>query len=244
MFELSELKLIILENPYDLMEKSQVRDLFSRMVELKVKGYRHEYDYGVMPVDSTDFIANHIMICLESEEGFKPVCAYRSLSLQRSMAFKAQFPALALAKERGSSALVREVQEMIDFSLANGRGLSYDSSWTVDPELRKERKNNRIFLELLMALCVLYHRDYNLPDWITAGILRLETHEVFYRMGLVPFENDPVIKHPAVHDEEAIFVKLKENSEAALEMAEKYKALWKERVVYAAGLSPAADTLF
>src|SRR4051794_13077167 len=108
------LKLAVINCPYDNWDNSSVRDLFCRIIGLKLAGYRGKHPYGALPLDTTDFVATHVAIGIdEGLQGFRPIMAYKTVTQERCKIHNLPFPALTLARASGGDAHARKVEEIL-----------------------------------------------------------------------------------------------------------------------------------
>jgi hypothetical protein len=92
------LQIVVLESPYDNMNDPLVRDLFSKIVQLKIEGYRLVYPYGVLPVDSYDFIATHHLVCREINGSYQVLMGVKYITLKKCLTHNLPFPGIALLR--------------------------------------------------------------------------------------------------------------------------------------------------
>ena len=97
-----KLKIVVLEAPYDSLKEKHAPDIFGKIISLKLQGYGPEYPYGTMPVDTNDFIATHLAVCVEDGSELKPIMAYKTVQQRKCRAHGVQFPGQYLPKISGA----------------------------------------------------------------------------------------------------------------------------------------------
>lgn len=235
MSDFNKIKFVILDCPYDTWDDPRTRELFTKMVGLKLRGFRHEHFYGVMPVDASDFVGLHQIICEEREGELNPVLASRVISLDRCRVHNLVFPALSLVRLAQAPEHEEVVQSIVDRCERNGIGLSYDSSWTIDPEIRKDRARTARLRDMFTAIYVLSHQEYNLPEIIGGGTLRFKADQYFSYWGYEWISRsgrrlDPIsVAH--LGGEQVAVMHLQRFSPEALAIADQWKLLWKRRLI-------------
>ncbi len=222
------LRIAILENPLATWDQELTRSLFCKIVALKRSGYGSEHNEGVMPLDASDFFGTHLMVCKESSSGeLVPIIAYKSVTLERCDHYRMTFPALTVLQTSRSDA--SRLLELMERSRKEGFGLSYDSSWTMDVDTRKDRANSASYRSLVTTIGVTYHLQKGLDQWLAAGIKRFKTDAYFSWMGGVPIGSE--FKFFGLYDDPAAMIHVPHTSEAALKVAEANADLWERRLV-------------
>jgi hypothetical protein len=95
-----QLRVVVLESPYDTWELPQVEKIFSDMIGIKLRGYGRQYPYGVLPVDGADLISTHLLLC--DKDSLQPIMGIRWTSLNKCRAHYITFPALSLVQQAGA----------------------------------------------------------------------------------------------------------------------------------------------
>lgn len=242
------LRVVILECPYDtLIENSAANQLYPHLLTLKIKGYRAVYPYGVLPMDTADFIANHIILAEETPEGFIPHTAFKSITLSRCKTHFLDFPAFNLLKitdSQPSQAYRRYLEKILEEATAKGEEVGYNGSWTVSKDLQK-MKDRFDFRKASITLMARYYTTYNIKHIIAAASAKYKVDHLKVFMGydyfsegserlaplnLVPYGSEPFY-----------MMHLKEFSQQTFELCEvpEYRKLWEERVTIAPAAAPA-----
>lgn len=227
----TKFRMVVLECPYDTWDDPLAQEMFSKMVSLKLAGYLKEYPYGALPLDTTDFIANHLLLCVEEKGGYEPVMASRAVSLERCDTHRLGFSPLNLMKVLGKADHEKAIQSLIDRSRKEGSALSYSSSLTVRPDFR----GNKEIQTLLRATHVLYHREYGIPTSIAGGVVRFKADLTLGSVGYEPLsldgkQLDPV-EVPFVWGESTRFLVMNKISAAGNKVADENREVWDNRIV-------------
>ena len=99
----ASLKIVTIEPLYDNWNNFLARDLFGQIVDVKLKGFGAHYPYGVMPIDTSDFISTHHLICQERDGELEVLSAFKTVDLNKAITHNLTFPALSLVKLAGLS---------------------------------------------------------------------------------------------------------------------------------------------
>src|SRR3974390_261236 len=81
------LRFVTLACPLERWREPDVRAAFAEMVRLKMLGFSSQHAAGIMPVDTSDFIASHVLTCVEGSDGLHVASAFRSISTERCREF-------------------------------------------------------------------------------------------------------------------------------------------------------------
>lgn len=180
------LKLVILDCPYDSWEQPGTQELFGKLVQMKKAGYSPYYPYGALPVDTSDFVGRHRLICKDVEGKLIPVAGFRGISLDRCEVHRIAFP--AIAKCRGSNATVHEkaVFKILSRAKEEGRQINYEGSMTLDPEVHKSPEFTGLFKNLVGGILHCDMRDANISELVCTAVMRLKVNKYFTALGFLP----------------------------------------------------------
>ena len=59
------IRLVVIDCPYESWHAPFPRELFAKMVDLKLRGFKSHYSHGVLPLDTTDFLMNAISAVMD-----------------------------------------------------------------------------------------------------------------------------------------------------------------------------------
>jgi hypothetical protein len=244
--EAPSLKVVALECPYDNWSSDATQEAFGRMVGLKLQGYREEYPYGILPVDATDFVATHHMVCEEytvdgphgTTREMRPIMAYKSVRWARCRVHRLPFPLVAVAKACGQSELERTVRSILERCEATGKDVFYDSAWTMRPDVRKDPARKKLLHRIMRGIYVLAHRERvaaEEAELLCMATLRLRTDHLFewwgYRRLMLGESVLPSFAMVPYFDERVAAFHLRDGfSREALDEAAACEQLWADRL--------------
>jgi hypothetical protein len=230
----SDFRIVVLDCPYNTWANKETQELFTAIVGLKLKGYLPVYEHGVMPVDSYDFIATHLLVCVEEDSRLRPVTGFKSVTTSACERFNLPFPTNAVLGAGRTGAHGRAVGNIMERCRTTGKELCFDSSWTVDPEFRKQRELNLLLQELFISNVIQWHRPERAHEVLGTGILRVRTNRFFERVGFHPVELDgaplPPFEQASLRGSPAVLIHLQQSSDFAQGMAAKHQPLWENRI--------------
>lgn len=232
-----KLKMVILKGSAEIWsqcEDNGFKNLFYKMVQLKLRGYEAEYPKGVLPVDSTDFFADHILICEESQGELIPLSGIKSTTLKESRFRKVSFPGLSLVQAAQATPHIEAMEKLIEHCLDHDKNLAYTGSWTILPEVRKNRPLTQEITRHFHAAYIFHHLENEVDEIITGGTMRFKADQFFGKMGhdLFCFQDQPLkpihVKH--LFGEKVQILHLKKFRNEALEQAQLLKDCWDKRI--------------
>lgn len=225
---------VILDCPYDTWSDSFTRDLFGKLVDLKFKGYLMSYPYGTLPVDTSDFVATHLIICKKDQDSLTPIMSYKTISRSRCLKHNITFPALSILQAARAQDHIFHVEKFLARAKEEKREISYDGSWTMTPELRKDKERSEELKVIMRAITVQYHLGYNVPEIIGFGLPRFKTEKFFETIGYEQIkhegENLPYVLMPSLQNEPVALVHLEKFTDQAVQDAKTHEYLWLNRL--------------
>jgi hypothetical protein len=231
---IDRIRFVILESPYDTWGHPMTESLFSKMVTLKLNGYGREYPYGVMAVDTTDMICDHLLICEETEDGLRPLVGNKSIPLSKCEQFHLPFPGLSLLEEAGAKDHVVSMQKLIAHTKAHGGDLRYAGGWTMDPNERGQGEWSKQLRELFTAIYISYYLSIPKVGVITGATMRFKIETYTKWLGHEPLhldgkELDPInVVHLA--GEKVLWTYMNRIGLEPRIVAKKWAKLWHDRL--------------
>jgi hypothetical protein len=227
-------QVVVLDCAYDTWGNPQTRELLLRTLSLKLNGYLSAYPYGTLPIDTTDFICAHLLICERRSHELFPVMGYKCTSLDRSKTHRLAFPCQAILQASGADAHLKQAEQIVGEAVSAGRRISYDGSWTLDPVIRADEILAPRFKDALIALNVLHHLDSDIPEILGFGMPRFKTDQFFRFIGYEPVSGGdgplPELKMSTLQNEPAVLMHLRKFTDLALAVAKRFEPLWRNRI--------------
>lgn len=230
-------QLVILECPYEIWDQPLVQTLFAKMVLLKRRGYGHNYQNHVLPVDTSDYIATHVLLCTRDTDGsFTPVMGLKSISLKICTKYKLNFPGLGLVQSAKKQAHIEVVESIIKRCEDQKKGLAYFGSWTIDTDFKKTYyQKNKDLVEAVNIFYFALNKEQNISEVILGGTLRFHTERFFQTLGQRPIamNGDELEPINVVHlDKEPVVVMhgKVESSEVLILGRKKWQKIWNDRI--------------
>jgi hypothetical protein len=229
------LRIVVLESPYDTLSDPLVQDLFSRTMKLKIEGYQTVYPYGVLPVDSYDFIATHQLVCREKNGRYEILMGAKYVTLQKCMTHRLPFPGLSLLRSSAATPHAQILESLLERYSKNPEKVSYGSSWTIDPISRSNPVVKKTLKDLMTATLVHYETELETVERFCCGAPKIKTDLYFENLGYhrLSDQNNPLpaFNQASLMGEAAVMLRCSNFSDAALNIAESYRDLWESRLV-------------
>ncbi len=224
-----KVQFVLIDEPIHIYNEKALK-LWQKALWAKELGYRQEYKSNVLPMGEDDFVASHLIAAEELENGeLEPMFMYKSIRLSQCQRFKIQFPLLKLLKgtEYENSPIVENI-------LNDGREITYDSSWTINPVYKqKGREFCKWLRDLTTAYALSYHQQFDIPRWITCGVTKFKIDKYFEYLGGKEVLSE--FKLPIIDGESVRMLFIEDTSKtppACLEVVEQYQYLWKDLLVF------------
>lgn len=227
-------KVVVMDCPYDTWSSPETQYLFSEIINLKLTGYKDVYTDGVLPVDTYDFIATHLLVCTEEDGKLKPLTGFKSVTSARCRRFNLPFPTSPLLSLGNAPLHAEAVDSIMKDCDASGNILAFDSSWTVHPDAKKTRSVHHVLQELFIANVVNWHTASTPHQLLGTGIRRVRTDRFFERVGFKRVARAgqplPTFGQASLAGSEAFLIHLEKFSEFATQLAQKYQWFWDNRI--------------
>lgn len=155
-------RFVVLREVYDLMDFGIVRELFPQLIRLKTVGYRKEYESNVLPFDSSDFVATHLLLCDQRGPNLLPVLGFKSVTLKSCDDHRITFPMLGMLDnlEQDTSAHAVILSILNDHrSKGLSEKIAYNGSFTILPELREDKALMKHLWDITFSLLSNYYTE-------------------------------------------------------------------------------------
>lgn len=184
-----EFQIILLKGCFGNFLDKRVRDLFTQIIKLKRLGYGPRYDGSVIPVDTTDFFATHILIC-EKRNHANILSCLKTVSLKECIDHYLGFPLLKISNESRAKEHMVVVEKMVQNYAKTPQDLFYLGGWTINPKVKKDKKLVNTIKDITKAMDNLCHNHFSdNPHVVGAAVKKYKAHEFFMKYGYRKMEN-------------------------------------------------------
>lgn len=231
---LTGLKIVILDHPSMIWDHPIMKDMMYRVFRLKLQGFGHELTNQALPLDTSDFITTHLALCKRDGKQLIPIMAFKMTTLERVQVHDLTFPALTLVQQANSVHHINYINDVIKNSQQNAFNIAYTASWTIDPNVRKDRAFTATLRDIFKAMYTLAGQYYDVRQIITGSTPRFQTDSICEELGHRPFiinnKELPLIDIPHLHGQRVRMMHLTEYSSKALEASKRWSNLWDDRI--------------
>ncbi len=238
---MKNVKIVVLESPYDSWHDSSVGNLLRDLMGVKLRGYGRQYPYGVLPVDGADLISTHLAVCRVEDDGYlRPVMAIRWTSLKKCRLHFMSFPGMSLLQQAAVPEHVSALERIIADLDKRDTDLFYSGALSIDPLCKTDKEQSLFLRELLTLMYVQYQKQSGFSELMAGGTVRFKIDSWLADIGHEPLHDEPIkVKHLA--GETVRVMHLREFSFEALKIAKKWKHLWDERLIVGAPPATLSD---
>lgn len=234
---LASCRIVRLDNPHEQWSDPLVRKLFEKTTTLKFEGYGRKYPTGVIPTDASSWFCDHFLVCREDGE-LQPIMGFQRVTLERCRSYYRPFSPLALCEEARCARHITEMKKLVSEFDNHPDKLSYTGCFTIDPELRADRKLVEELTQLMMALHYFFHQEEGDGHEIVAGgVVRFKVDFHCMNYGFTPLlesnggNDKDTLPVGFVAGEETRLLRLKKFNQYAADMAGAYVSMWEDRIV-------------
>jgi hypothetical protein len=170
-------QIYIIYNTYDLFHNNDVvRNLLADNWGMKLRGYRKYFPYGVLPIDSYDYLCHHIIIKHKASD--KVIMGFKSLTKSNCDRYGYDLPIKQhLINDYGDKYKYHSlaIDQWIAECQNRNQDLAYSTGFTIEPTLPKDEK---IFLtDALFYLFYHFYTTYKIPNILQAISIRFKLDE-------------------------------------------------------------------
>ena len=231
----TQLRVIIVENPFENWKAPLIPDLFQQTVNLKRLGYEGYYPKGFLPLDTGDFVATHHLICEENEQGFSVIAGYRSLKLETCNTYGLRFPGLAvLDKDKGVEKHQAAAKIVLDQIQKSGKSMSFGSGFTVHPKIRGDREMVAYLKDITRALMINYPLENGIDEEMGLSVPKVKTDKFFSEIGyeFISLHGTalPPFKHADIGNDEVYLIHRTGFTPYAYEALKRHQSLLENKI--------------
>ncbi len=228
-------KMIVLDCPIDSMSDPFSREIFSKIIDLKIRGYSRVYEYGMLPVDTSDFVATHCATFEIINNEYIPLMAYKTTPLSRLKVFNLHNPLVAIAKYNNSEKHAQIVEEFVEKNNNLGFEVYYNGGFTISPDIIKDPIKRKFAWDMMTSFHA-FNGEYNQsPKVIGGGTVRFKMEEKYEHMGYKAMyyngEKLPPLPVFFAHNDLTQFIQIEETPEEAKKISSNYQELWEDRLI-------------
>lgn len=230
--------MVLIRSPHEIMQDPFTSEIFPKVINLKTTGYQKEYGELVLPFDSSDFVASHLLLTEIMPDGsLCPVLGFKSVTLKRCDDYKIPFPVLGMVEGTTENHEYKNTfMNLMNKYRAEGRSdqLAYNGSFTVLPRIRENKVLMKSLWDITFSLLTNYYIDYNIHHVVAVCSTTFNVHKkkaalgwnfINTAEGILEAYNCKVLCGSSFIPMELVDIKAKSQ-----ESSEKYKDMWENRI--------------
>jgi hypothetical protein len=238
------IKIVVIDCFYDTLASSAVQHLLGQLAYFKIHSYQQEYPYGILPFSGHDLVGTHLLLCEEKDGKFEILMGFKMLTVDQCEKFFLEFPAISVLSNQETQIQRQAIQEEIDKSKRDGLQFGYMGSWTIRPDIRKNKLLTKLCYDMSTAFIAWAVYEYGIEKTIVLASLRFHVDKFnegngFVRMkfngkDLPDFDAQSFFGEPS-----CVSILYRENlSQKAHELVRTFQPLWNNRVEYKSDIKP------
>lgn len=232
-----KLRLVVLDCAYNTFESSGTQSLFSKVIAMKIAGYRKHYPYGVLPADSYDFVATHMLLCEEKNGELDPLMGMKFTTYEKCKTHNLEFPIFHIVDQKYHEHH-QAVEDTVNGLVAKGESVAYSASWTMSEKVRRDPRLTEFCKYLNIALFYYYKETFGIQNVVDGATVRFKIEKWKAFLGYEPFQYQgaPLGQVPCdpFFGEMILLMHLKKFTAEAVAFARQFDYLWEQRLVIAA----------
>lgn len=174
-------RMVLIRSPHEIMHDQFTSELFPKVIGLKTAGYQKEYGEFVLPFDSSDFVASHLLLTEIMPDGsLSPVLGFKSVTLKRCDDYKIPFPVLGMVEGTTPNPEYREsFLNIMNKYRDEGRSdqLAYNGSFTILPRVRENKILMKSLWDITFSLLTNYYIEYNIHHVVAVCSTTFNVHK-------------------------------------------------------------------
>jgi hypothetical protein len=227
----SMFKIIIIESPYfTLRDSSLARELFGKVLGVRLNAYLQDYGEGVLPLGKEDFLSDLVIICQESKSELVPIYSFKITSFKTCETFKLTFPLISMLEDRYQDDVrLAKIKSFVENKLRSGKHMAYFGSRNKSVEVNWDEESAKILNGIGICALVEASNYFGLDEFVLFAMLNRNAFKYCEKLGMERLLQDTITVDSLGHSE-AYIMHHTQFSESALAMSKSYYSYWENRI--------------
>lgn len=237
---LDKYQVVVLKSPYDFVGERSAEEVFMDICRLKITGYSKEYPEGVLPLDSSDFIATHVALCEKTWHGLQPIMGFKAVSLSKCDYHRVNFPIFGMMKSAEDTSRHTEYfEKLVARYRAKGMAekLAYNGSFTVHPDKRSDKEFMEDMWDLVFCLISAHYITEEIEHVVAvcATKFRVDQKKTTRGWDYITHQDQQLGKYHAtsLYEAELIPMEMMDIKKRCTVEMRRFPELWENRMVLA-----------
>lgn len=232
-----QLRIVVLDCPYNTINDPQTQKLLGKITQFKINSYLDDWQYGVLPVDSGDFVGIHLLLGIENQGELEIIAGLKIMTHDRCREFGLEFSAFhALNHTPETLPHQLAIEQVVKKADEKRQSAGYICSWAVRPDAKKSRHLARFCRDISGSMLMWACQEFGIPHAIGFGVQRLKVDRYHEWLGFKPLlyggQPLPVFTSKSYMNEvlTTSLIDAYGFSEEAKNTALEYRDLWESRI--------------
>ncbi len=181
--DLKKVKLVILDNFYDVSESSFAQTMYAKILNWKIDGYKNRYQDIFIPVDQADHFSKHYVFCFDEGGDLIPFSGQRYINFKKCEHFNVEFPLLTTVRNSGCKRNLTFLNNLIQKNKTKKRELIYPSGFTLSSNLAGLSLYSQFGADTTAAIHYWESLKKSKVEFITASVNRFKTYRLLKSVG-------------------------------------------------------------
>lgn len=225
------MRIVVLESPYfTLRESALARELFGKVIGVRLNAYLRDYGEGVQPVGSEDFFSHLVLICREDDQGLNPVYSFKITTLEACETHHLNFPLLSMLQDRyKDDAKLETARAYVNERRKPGHRLAYFGSRCKSTEVAWDEASAKLLNNIGVCALVEATKHFELSEFILFGMLNQSAYTYCEKLGMKRlFEETTVVD--ALGSTQAYVMHHTQFPEDVIQKSRFYSSYWENRI--------------
>lgn len=213
----------------DYCEDKELREFFSEVLALRLRGYRENYGELSVPLDAFDLIGTHLVLAKVEQSKLTPISCIRSVTQEQATKYGHNFPFLDHMFPEGNGHLAESCTEFIN----THSNVCYTNNYTMISNMSDEQKE---FVGMMsFSFYYNYHKENNICNFITAASDKFKVYRSRLAVGYEYInDNSEFSTFQADHimGEKFRAMKMTEFSQLSKSLGAKFNSMFEDRLIF------------
>ena len=228
---------VLIRAPYEIIGEQAVGELFPKIIQFKAEGYQKEYGQFVLPFDSSDFVATHLLLCEKGPGGvLTPVLGFKSVTLERCDNHRITFPIMNFFEGEEGRVYAETIRAKLDHYRTQDlrHKIAYNGSFTINPRLRENKVLMKSLWDITFSLLTNYYIDYGIDHVMALCVCKFNVHLKKEQLGWNYIQGPagplPSFVSRVFFEATLMPMELTDVRAKSQESAQKFQDMWRDRI--------------
>lgn len=225
------LQIVTMEAPYyTLRTSSLAREIFGKVLGVRLNAYLKDYGEGVFPLGKEDFLSELVIICIKNGDELEPVYSFKISMLDTCQKFNLPFPITSMLQGRyGNTKEFETINALVDAKMRENKRLAYFGSRSKSIELPWNKESGGLLYHVGVSALVHCCETFGIDEFILFAMLNNGAYKYCEMLGMDKVLPEPVTVDSLASSDGYVMHKTSFSMEA-LEIAKSFRPFWNDRI--------------